>query len=241
MLILSFDSTAKAASVALTEGTRLLGLSVTDNGLTHSELLLPMAERLLSEAGKSFEDIELYACNVGPGSFTGVRIGVALVKGLAFGRSIPVAAVSTLHSLAENAVPLDGILCPVMDARRSQVYNALFEMQNGECIRLTPDRAIAVDALLSELHQQYPNKTIRVIGDGAPALMKAGADFAALTPVPELLMRENAYSTARIAAKMVENGVTLSARELSPVYLRMPQAERERLEKINAEKANKCK
>ncbi len=231
MLIVSFDSTAKAASVALTEDTRLLGLSVIDNGLTHSELLLPMAETLLAENKKSFDDVDLYACNVGPGSFTGVRIGVSLVKGLAFAKKTPVAPVSTLASLAENACPLDGILCPVMDARRGQFYNALFRSINGECVRLTPDRAIAGQELLSEL-LLYPNTPIRVLGDGASLLLQMDEQHR-LSPLPELLLRENAYSTAVVAYRMAQNGETVSDRELSPVYLRLPQAERERLEKGN--------
>ncbi len=232
MLILSFDSTAKAASVALTEDTRLLGTTVIDNGLTHSELLLPMAEHLLRENGKGFDDVALYACNVGPGSFTGVRIGVSLVKGLAFGRDIPVAPVSTLESLAENALPLDGILCPVMDARRGQFYNALFRCENGELVRLTPDRAIAGDELIREIAECYSGLPIRVLGDGA-AILLAMPGTEALLPVPELLMRENAYSTARVAYRMACDGNTVTDRELQPLYLRLPQAERERLEKQN--------
>ena len=122
MKILAFDTSAKVASVALTDDEKLLGVSNIDNGLTQSELVLPMAEDLIGRLGLNFSDVNLYAVTVGPGSFTGVRIGVATVKGLAFGRDIPTAPVSTLEALAENAAGLDGLIVPCMDARRGQFY-----------------------------------------------------------------------------------------------------------------------
>lgn len=230
MLILAFDSTAKAASVALTDGDRLLADFVCDNGLTHSEILLPMAEDALRRAKKSLSDVGLFAVNVGPGSFTGVRIGVSLVKGLAFGKNIPIAPVSTLLSLAYNLSPMDGILCPVMDARRSQVYNALFRVQNGSLVRLTSDRAIALSDLRQELLRDYPGETVRLVGDGYRVAAEALNDLP-LAETPALLLRENAYATALAALSMYENGETVTDAELLPVYLRMPQAERDRLGK----------
>ena len=231
MLILSFDSTAKAASASLCDGERVLAYTVIDNGLTHSELLLPMAENLLRETGYSFSDIKLFACNVGPGSFTGVRIGVSLVKGLAFAHDIPTVPVSTLESLAENAFPLDGILCPVMDARRGQVYNALFRAENGALVRLTPDRAISGEALVHELLTEYPGEPVRPMGDGTALFREAALGKILVSPVPELLLRQNAVSTARVALRLYESGSHTSDSRLSPLYLRLPQAERERLEK----------
>ena len=126
MITLAFDSTAKAASVAICDGEKLLALYNIDNGLTQSELLLPMAENMLKSLQLSFSDVELLACAVGPGSFTSVRIGVALVKGIAFARNIPCVAVSTLDELAENLHGLNGIIVPCMDARRQQVYTATY-------------------------------------------------------------------------------------------------------------------
>ena len=131
MKILAFDGTARAASVAMLDGERVLGYYTIDNGLTQSELLLPMAENLLESLKLSFGDVELYATSVGPGSFTGVRIGVSLIKGLAFGKGLPCAEVSTLEALAENAATLKGIIVPYMDARRAQVYSATFR-SDGE-------------------------------------------------------------------------------------------------------------
>ena len=122
MKILAFDSTAKAASVAVTEDEKLLGAYNIDNGLTQSELLLPMAESLLKSLKLSFSDIELLAASTGPGSFTGVRIGAALVKGIAFGKNIPCVGISTLDELAENLFPLVGIIVPVMDAKIGRAH-----------------------------------------------------------------------------------------------------------------------
>lgn len=231
MKILAFDGTAKAASVAVADGDRILACHTIDNGLTQSELLLPMAEDMLKSLKLSFSDIELLATSVGPGSFTGVRIGVSLIKGLAFGRSIPCAGVSTLEALAENLRGLKGIILPCMDARRGQVYTATFECDGKEMTRLCEDRAIALTDLAEEL-RAYESRAIYLSGDGYAvakrALEKAGI---AICDTPELLILENAASVARIAKKQYEGGMTVSDKELSPIYLRMPQAERERLER----------
>ena len=236
MKILAFDGTAKAATVAVTEGEKILGYYTIDNGLTQSELLLPMAENLLKSLNLSFSDIEMYATSVGPGSFTGVRIGASLIKGLAFGRNIPSAGVSTLEALAENLVPLKGIIVPTMDARRNQVYSAIFRCDGEKLERLTEDRAIALSDLAEEL-RQYEGESIYISGDGYNvtwrALSAAGIN---LTKTPELLILQNAVSVARVANRMHERGETVSDIELSPVYLRMPQAERERLEREAARK-----
>ena len=155
MYVLALDSTASVASVALTDDERLLGETTVDNGNTHSETLLPMIEELLRRFSLSPSDVELYACTAGPGSFTGVRIGVSTVKGLAFATSTPCVGVSTLASLAQNLVGLGDstpvIVSPVMNARRSQVYNALFRVNGNEVTRLTEDRAIAIADLEQEL------------------------------------------------------------------------------------------
>ncbi len=232
MKILAFDSTAKAASAAVIENEKILGHYNIDNGLTQSELLLPMAEALLKTLGLTFSEIDAYAVSVGPGSFTGVRIGVSLVKGLAFGRDIPCVQVSTLEALAENICGLDGLLVPCMDARRAQVYNALF-MSDGKCMtRLTEDRAIALSELAEEL-KNYHGKKIYLSGDGYSVAKKALAE-AGLTVehTPELLINESAASVAKIAYRKLLAGDTVTDSEISPMYLRLPQAERERLEKM---------
>lgn len=231
MKILAFDGTAKAASVAVADGDKILACHTVDNGLTQSELLLPMAEDMLKSLKLGFSDIELLATSVGPGSFTGVRIGVSLIKGLAFGRNIPCAGVSTLEALAENLRGLRGIIVPCMDARRGQVYTATFEYDGKNLVRLCEDRAISLTDLAEEL-RAYEGKSIYLSGDGynvaKRALEKAGVS---LCETPELLILENAASVARVALRQHEAGETVSDSELSPLYLRMPQAERERLER----------
>jgi tRNA threonylcarbamoyladenosine biosynthesis protein TsaB len=233
MITLAFDSTAKIASVAVTDGEKLLSIYSVNNGLTQSELLLPMAEDALRELRLSFSDVELLAASVGPGSFTGVRIGTALVKGLAFGKNIPCASVSTLEALAENLSGINGIIVPAMDARRSQLYTAVFEYADGKLTRLTEDMAISISEL-ADILKNYDGRDIYVVGDGYSV---ATAELARLgiklCETPILLRDENAYSVARVAVKLHREGKTTNDISHLPTYLRVPQAERERLERLN--------
>ena len=144
MLILAFETSAKAASAALLEDGRLLGESYQNTGLTHSQTLLVMAENLLAQCGKTVAEVTAVAVAAGPGSFTGVRIGVAAAKGFAWGRELPCYGVSTLEAMALSLGAWQGYVCPCMDARRSQVYNALFSVNQGTLERLREDRAIAL-------------------------------------------------------------------------------------------------
>ena len=234
MKILAFDSTARAASVAVTEDDSLLGLYTIDNGLTQSELLLPMAENLLKSLKLSFADIDILAATTGPGSFTGVRIGAALVKGIAFGRNIPCVSVSTLEALAENLAGIRGIIVPCMDARRNQVYNAIFRSGENGMTRITEDRAISIDDLAKEL-KEFEGEDLYIVGDGY-GVARDGLIKAGITPkvTPEALRLENASSVAKIAYRKYKNGEFTDDSSLLPTYLRLPQAERERLEKENA-------
>ena len=238
MIILAFDSTAKAASVAVCDDEKLLALYNIDNGLTQSELLLPMAENMLKSLGLTFSDVELLACAVGPGSFTGVRIGVALVKGIAFGRNIPCVAVSTLDELAENLKGLDGIIVPCMDARRSQVYTATYKGEGSRLEKLCEDRAIAISDLAEDL-KAFGDTPIYLSGDGYKTA-KRGLEAAGIRvkDTPDLLICENAYSIAKIAIRKYNAGEYTTDLEIAPTYLRMPQAERERLERLAKENKN---
>lgn len=231
MIILAFDSTARAASAAVCDGERMLGLYTVDNGLTQSELLLPMAEELLKSLKLKFSDVELFAASTGPGSFTGVRIGAALVKGLAFGSGTPCVSVSTLDALAENISALCGILVPCMDARRDQLYTAIYESDGTSVKKLTADTAISLGELAERL-KPFGDRPIYLVGDG---YAKAKAALSALgintRETPQLLITENAYSVAAVALKKYSAGEYVSDSELLPTYLRLPQAERERLEK----------
>ena len=228
MLIFALDSTALSGSVALCRDGKPLASFHIENGNTHSETLLPMAKAVFDVTGLTPDDVDVFACTEGPGSFTGVRIGAATIKGLAFGKHKTVIGVSTLEALAENALPLSGIICPVMNARRSQVYNALFRSENGVLTRLCPDRALAVSELEAELLAFHEN--VYLVGDGV-AVTKSLLTRAAPLSLPAPAEAQNAVSVAAVAKRAYEAGVRTTDKDLSPVYLRLPQAERERLEK----------
>lgn len=240
MNILAFDSTAKTASVAVAADEHILAEFTVDSGMTQSELLLPMAREVLKAAHLSFSDIALFALTTGPGSFTGVRIGAALVKGLAFGKSIPCAPVSVMEALAENLMPLDGIYCPVTDARRAHVYNALFLQENGHLTRLCPDRLIAITDLLEELAEKYPSTPIRLAGDATESVMHAGkARGLTLPPTPPAMCKPSAAAVARCGLAAARRGEAVDDAALCPVYLFPSQAERDRIEKEKANQSQK--
>ena len=233
MLILSLDSTAVSASVALVRDGALLAEYTVNTGLTHSETLLPMVEATLKMTHTDIDDVDLFACNVGPGSFTGVRIGAATVKGLAFGKNKPCVAVSTLESLAHNVSDVDAVICPVMNARRQQVYTATFELCGGVLKRLTADRAISIAELGAELEKL--NKPVYFVGDGAKMTFDALADDPNCKLPSERLVHQSAYNTAVVAAEMYARGEYVTDTQLSPTYLRPSQAERTRNEMLSRE------
>ena len=236
MKILAVDTTAKTLSVCLAEDERLLGITVLNTENTHSTTLLPEIEGMLKSTGTDINDIELFCCSAGPGSFTGVRIGTATVKGLAFAGKAKCIGVSSLEALAMNIPSGEGIVSPVMDARRGQLYNALFEINaNGELKRLTPDRVITKDELCGEL--SGVNKKIYLVGDGYK-IAKEALSALDCPEMPETCKYQNAYSVAMLGLKQYKSlpdseKEKLSAAALSPIYLRASQAERERLEKLN--------
>ena len=230
MLILAFESTAKAASAALVRDGKLVSQYSQCSGLTHSRTLLPMGEDMLKNAELTLQDVDLIAVAHGPGSFTGVRIGVSMVKGLAWAADKPCVGVSTLEAMAWHGLAAGGLICPVMDARRSQVYNALFRMEDGRPARLTEDRPIALTELAEEL-RAYKERVF-LVGDGAEL------SYSALTGkglpcslAPENLRMQSAWGVAMAAMGKTPG----TADELLPVYLRLSQAERERQERLSRE------
>ena len=235
MLTLGIDSSAVAASAALVEDGKLLGEFYCNTKQVHSQTLLPMVEGLLQTVGRSCGELDAIAVSHGPGSFTGVRIGVSCVKGLSMTRNIPCAGVSTLRAMAENARQLTGIVCAVMDARCGQVYNALFRAEDGKLTRLCDDRALPIAELLKEC-KTFTEK-IYLIGDGAELCYKTFAAIRAELLLPQLRF-QRASGVAMAAQEMVENGQTVTPDALMPIYLRLPQAERE-LKAKNAQKNNK--
>ena len=231
MLILAFESSAKAASVALLQDGRLLSQSIQISGLTHSRTLLPMAEDLLKNTGLTLADVDAIAVAQGPGSFTGIRIGVSTVKGLCWGAEKPCVGVSTLEAMAWHGLAAGGLICPVMDARRAQVYNALFRIEEGRPVRLCPDRAIALEELEKEL--RVLGESVFLVGDGAE-LTKAFLDAQGLPCrlAPDDLVWQDAWGVAMAA----QDKPPVSGAELLPVYLRLSQAERERQARMEQEK-----
>lgn len=225
MLILGLESSAKAASAALCRDGELLGQYTQCSGLTHSRTLLPMVEDLLKNTETKLADVDAVAVARGPGSFTGIRIGVAAVKGLCWGAQKPAIGVSTLAAMAWNGVAAGegSIICCCMDARRQQVYNALFEIRDGRPVRLVPDRALAVEELAAGL-EKY-EKRVFLVGDGARLCYNLlGGLGVESTLAPEPLVQQSAYGVCRAA----ETEKAAPASELLPVYLRLSQAERER-------------
>ena len=231
MRILALDSAATAASCALYEDGALLAENYQRAGLTHSRTLLPMAESMLSSCGAGMDSVDCLAVSAGPGSFTGLRIGISLVKGLAAAKGLPCIGVSTLEAIACCAPRTDAVLCVAMDARAGQVYNALFDISGEYPVRLVPDRAIRTDELAGAL--EAIGKPVILAGDGTHLLPDR------YDRLPEHLRYGRAYGAARAAEKLWnetledERAQRFAAAVLVPAYHRLPQAERERLEKKN--------
>ena len=223
MKILAIDSSAKAASVAVVEDGKILGEVFLNCGLTHSVTVMPSVEWLLDMTGLKISDIDRIAITEGPGSFTGLRIGMAAVKGLAWACDIPCVGVSTLETIARGAAAYDGIICAVMDARANQVYNALFESKGGKLTRLCEDRAITIPELLNELSDK---EKVTFAGDGAEICYKAAEGKLGIAS-------ENIrYQRASAVAELSADKEPVKAQEIGLQYIRLPQAERERLERI---------
>ena len=222
MLILAFESSGKAASVAICKDGLLLGQYYQNSGLTHSRTLLAMVESLLKNLEITSSDINLVAVSRGPGSFTGVRIGVSAAKGFAWGLDIPVCGVSTLEAMAYQIPGQNIIICPVMDARRNQVYNALFEWKEGSPVRLCEDRAISLMDLTVDLKKR--NAPCLLLGDGAEISYKFLTEQSiSCNQVSELLRFQTAYGVCIAAENSADAAVTASL--LEPSYLRPSQAE----------------
>ncbi len=226
MLLLAFETSAKAASAALLADGRLLGESYQNTGLTHSQTLMVMAQELLRQCGHTPEQVTDIAVANGPGSFTGVRIGVAAAKGFAWGAGIPCRGVSTLKAMAHHLGIWEGTVCAVMDARRSQVYNALFSVKNGEITRLTQDRAISLEDLGQALTEI--SGPIFLVGDGSALTYRTlGGEISNLILPPEHKLHQRAVGVGLCALAELDS-LSGDAAALTPNYLRLSQAERER-------------
>ena len=230
MRIFAVDTSAKSASAAVTENGEIKGEFFINTMLTHSETLMPMTDALLKSTRLSLSDIDCLAVNTGPGSFTGLRIGIAAIKGMAFAVKKPCIAVSTLESMAYNLSEPDTVLCAVMDARCNQVYNALFDVSSDIPQRLCDDRALTIDELSKEL--EALGKKVVLVGDGAKLCFSRMSGIECdLHIAAENVRYQRASSTALAAERLFEEGKTVGADTLMPQYLRLPQAQRELMAK----------
>lgn len=224
MKILSLDSSAKTASVAVTDNERLITECFVNAGLTHSRTLMPMIDNALRQADLNINDIDAFCVNAGPGSFTGIRIGIAAVKGLAISSEKPCAGTSTLESIAYNFTDENAVVCAAMDARCNQVYTAFFEIADGKVNRLCEDRAVSVTELADEI--SAIGKPVILAGDGAEICynsMKDNLNNIILSAESRRFQRAYGAALAALAnGELFEDGALLT-----PVYLRLPQAERE--------------
>ena len=224
MKILALETSAKAVSAAVSEDGKILCSGYQDTGLTHSRTLMPIVEGILKNTELTLADMDAIAVAVGPGSFTGIRIGVAAAKGLCFAAEKPAIAVSTLAAMARNVAFCDGLVVCAMDARRAQVYNALFDAKDGQLTRLTEDCAISLAGLALELRDDPRPKT--VLGDGGRLCcdyLKENGVPCRLAP-PQLVM-QNAVSVALEAQQLALQGRLITAQALEPVYLRPHHAD----------------
>ncbi len=229
MKILAVECSATPASVAIFDDEKLIASSFENVKLTHSQTLMPIIQNTLFASKIHIDDIDGFAISNGPGSFTGIRIGISAVKGLAAVKKLPCVAVSTLHAMAENYSDTDCVVCAVMDARCNQLYNAIFEIENGEITRLCDDRAIMCDELVAEIKHisQDNTKKVIIVGDGADIFYKAASEIKNIKKAHPLRQYQNASGVGFAALDSFKNDETVTPSDLLPFYLRLPQAERE--------------
>lgn len=231
MKILAIDCSAKSVSAAIADNGKLIAESFLNIKLTHSETLMPIIEQILSNARLTLKNIDGFAVTAGPGSFTGIRIGISAIKGLAFAEPKPVYSFSTLEAMAltfEGSLTTDSIICGLMDARRNQFYNGLFKVKNGIVCRITEDRTIEAELLKEEL-KSY-NSSVILLGDGAELFYNLTDGIFTLAPETIRIQRASAIA---IKASHDRSLIPLSPENLGAIYLRKSQAEREREEKLN--------
>lgn len=231
MKILGIECCTKACSAALYEEGKITASFTLNGSLTHSQTLLPIIKNMMKLAERELEDLDYIAVTVGPGSFTGIRIGLATAKGIAMGKDIPMIGISSLEALCYNMPDFEGIICPCLDARRNQVYNGLFEMENGVIRRITEDRAISVEELTDELNKY--NRPVAILGDGAYLIDDNRLTVPKKVHVPENNIFLRADSLC-LAAAMETTLCTFRAqnfKDIMPTYLRLSQAEREKKER----------
>ncbi len=229
MKIMAVECSATPCSVAVLEDNKVLASGFVNVKLTHSQTLMPMVEAMLEASLTDIKDIEGFAVSEGPGSFTGIRIGISAVKGMAAANNLPCVGVSTLRAMAENYIDTDCVVCAVMDARCSQVYNALFDISDGVITRLCEDRALMCDELSEEVKKLSKNggKRVIIVGDGTDVFYPFVESLSGVSKARENSRYQNAVGVGMAAVADFINNNTVDSQSLLPVYLRLPQAERE--------------
>ncbi|BBF44361.1 TsaB protein [Lachnospiraceae bacterium KM106-2] len=234
MKILAIDSSGLVASVAIMQDNVMVAEYTTNFKKTHSQTLLPMLDDIVKMVDLDLKEIDAIAVAAGPGSFTGLRIGSATAKGLGLALKKPIVAIPTVEGLAANLFATDALVCPIMDAKRHQVYTGIFEFVNGELKTVVEQKAVSIDEILEELLTY--NRKVIFLGDGVEVnrdtietKMKDMCLFA-----PAHLSKQRAGAIASRAAVYLKEGKTQTAMEHVPVYLRLSQAERELAEKNKA-------
>lgn len=231
------ESSSTAASVAYVKDGKILAQNYINAGLTHSTTLMPMAQALLQNANLKLGDVDYFAVSVGPGSFTGLRIGISAIKGISLAENKPCVPVSTLEAMAYNYAYSDIIVCPVIDARCKRFFNAIFKCStDGTVERLCDDRAISYEELEAELNEKYADTTVILVGDGA----ELAQDLMSVTKVnlriaPAHLRYQQAIGVAMAAQRLIECGKIVSSNQLLPSYLSLPQAQRELQKRLKKE------
>ncbi len=228
MNILALDTSGPVAGVAILREGSVVHLTAMKYGHTHSQTVLPAVDRALEECGLTCREIDVFAVVAGPGSFTGVRIGVCMAKGLAHAAGKPCCAVNALETLSMNCLGFDGWVCPILDARRDQVYAAAFDTREFVPRRVLEDQAVKIEDFLAQL----PEGRLAFVGDGVPVqektLLRLLGERAAIMPANARDLRADAAGV--LAAAHPERWE--DPRTLRPIYLRAPQAERERMERM---------
>lgn len=232
MNILAIDTSGPSAGAAVQKGGEILSEIFLNNGLTHSQTIMPAAEEALAKAGMEPANIDLFACVVGPGSFTGVRIGACAARGMAHALGKKCAPVNALEALAHGAFGFDGVICPILDARRDQVYCSAF-LSSERPVRLIKDAAISLAEFFERLPQE---KRLLFVGEAAPIhakeIKERFGDRAVIGPAHLLHVRPAA---AADLAQRMDDSEYVSAEMLLPLYLRAPSAQREREARLRGE------
>lgn len=235
MNILGIDSSGLVASAAVLSGDTVLSEFTVNNKKTHSQTLLPMIEQAVEISGLKKSELDAIAVAAGPGSFTGLRIGSATAKGIAYVLEKPIIPVPTLEGLAYRVAVSDGVICPMMDARRNQVYTGVYQMKEGKLSVHIPQKAADISEIISEINAL--GKNVIFLGDGVPVQEKTIRSEVKVSYIlaPPHLNRQSAASIAALGAVYFSEGKAEDAMTHAPVYLRKSQAERERSEALKTE------